>query len=164
LAGNSDNNYNNEKNHIDESGAFINSVNRFNNFEISDCEAADPYSLSPLVLAYVGDSVFELYIRTMLATNEKGNVNKLHRAATGYVKSGAQAKIARDVSEILNDKEKDILRRGRNVQSGYVPKNAVVTEYRYATGFEALLGYLYLSGSIERLIEILKFSVGVIAD
>jgi ribonuclease-3 family protein len=140
------------------------SSDRFNNFEFIDCKPTDLGSLSPLVLAYVGDSVFELYIRTMLATHEKGSVNKLHRAATGYVKSGAQAKIARDVSEILNEKEKDILRRGRNVHSGYVPKNAVVTEYRYATGFEALLGYLYLSGSTERLNEILKFSVSVIAD
>ena len=141
-----------------ENGVFSTVTEKFIDFEFLKSEAADPDMLNPLVLAFVGDSVFDLYVRTMLVLSERGNVNKLHKSATDYVRSGAQAKIARDVSEILSDKEKDILRRGRNSHSGYVPKNAVVSEYRYATGFEALIGYLYLKGNTERLIEILKFS------
>ena len=139
---------------------FSNINDKIINCEFPNCEPVDPNTLSPLVLAYVGDSVFDLYIRSMLVFYEKGNVNKLHRAATSYVRSGSQARIAKDVSEILDDKEKDILRRGRNAHSGYVPKNAVVSEYRYATGFEALIGYLYLKGNIERLMEILRYSTG----
>ena len=139
---------------------FLDTVDKLIDLAPGNCEQTDPDLLNPLVLAYVGDSVFELYIRTMLVQNEKGNVNKLHRAATDYVKSGSQARMARDISEFLSDEEKDILRRGRNAHSGYVPKNAVVSEYRYATGFEALVGYLYLKGSIERLMEILRFSGG----
>jgi ribonuclease-3 family protein len=145
---------------MNENGIFTNITENFINFKLENGETADPDMLNPLVLAYIGDSVFDLYVRTMLVLSEKGNVNKLHRAATDYVRSGAQARIAKDVSEILDEKEKDILRRGRNSHSGFVPKNAVVSEYRYATGFEALVGYLYLKGSTERLIEILKFSTG----
>ena len=141
-----------------EYNLFLDTIEKIANTEFKDCDFANPDMLNPLVLAYVSDSVFELYIRTMLVQNETGNVNKLHRAATDYVKSGSQARIARDISEMLSDEEKDILRRGRNMHSGYVPKNAIVSEYRYATGFEALVGYLYLKGSIKRLMEILRFS------
>ncbi|MCL2164142.1 MAG: Mini-ribonuclease 3 [Oscillospiraceae bacterium] len=143
---------------MSENGIFTNATEYLSDFGLYKDEAADPDILNPLVLAFIGDSVFDLYIRTMLVVSEKGNVNKLHRAATEYVRSGAQARIAKDVVEMLNEKEKDILRRGRNTHSGYVPKNAIVSEYRYATGFEALVGYLYLKGNMERLIEILKFS------
>jgi len=158
---------------VDGDNVFSNIADSLINTELNHCDAAgaveipdhadtvdhvDPDMLNPLVLAFLGDSVFDLYIRTMLIMNEKGNVNKLHRAATDYVKSGAQARIAKDISNMLSDEEKDILRRGRNAHSGYIPKNAVVSEYRIATGFEALIGYLYLKGNNERLMEILRFS------
>ena len=119
----------------------------------------DPNLISPLVLAYIGDSVYELFVRTRLVFAVKGTVNKIHRTATGYSRSASQADVIHHIFEMLTEKEHDIVRRGRNARSGYVPKNANVTEYRYATGFEALLGYLYLTGEFERLIDILNNAV-----
>ena len=124
----------------------------------------DPNLVSPLVLAYIGDSVYELFVRTRLVIAVKGNVNKLHRTATGYSKSASQADVVHHILDMLTEKEHDIVRRGRNARSGYVPKNANVTEYRYATGFEALLGYLYLTGEVERLIDILNSAVKWVED
>ena len=110
----------------------------------------------PLVLAYVGDSVYELYVRTTLARGVTGSVHKLHTEATAYSRCSSQADVVRHIFDNLSKTEQDVVRRGRNAHSGYVPKNADVSEYRHATGFEALLGYLYLGGEFERLDQILK--------
>ena len=112
--------------------------------------------LSPLVLAYIGDSVFELYIRTSLVSEGNASVNKLHRRAIEFVKAKAQANRLHSIYESLTPEEQDIVRRGRNAKSGTIPKNADVTEYKYATGFEALLGYLYLRQDFQRLMQVLK--------
>ena len=115
--------------------------------------------MPPLVWAYVGDAVYELYVRTNLVNNTKLNPHKLHVEAIKYVKAQAQAKILEKITEILTEEEKDIVRRGRNAENHHLPKNANVQEYMYATAYEALLGYLYLTKQTQRLQEILKISV-----
>lgn len=112
--------------------------------------------MPPLVWAYVGDAVYELYIRTNLVNNTKLNPHKLHVEAIKYVKAQAQAKILETITEILTEEEKDIVRRGRNAQNHHLPKNANLDEYSHATAFEALIGYLYLTKQDERLNEILE--------
>ena len=113
---------------------------------------------SPLTLAYIGDSIYALVVKTVIV--EKGNcpANVLHKATVKYVSAAAQANIARYLMEnnLLNDTESDILRRGRNAKSPSTAKNASVIDYRMATGLEALVGYLYLDGQQERMLEIIK--------
>ncbi len=112
--------------------------------------------MPPLVWAYIGDAVYELYIRTNLVNNTKLNPHKLHVEAIKYVKAQAQAKILKNITEILTEEEKDIVRRGRNAQNHHLPKNANLDEYSHSTAFEALIGYLYLTKQDERLNEILE--------
>ena len=111
---------------------------------------------NPLVLAYIGDSVYDTFVRTMLVAGGSIQVDKLHKRAIKFVQAKAQAAIVESLQEILTDDEKDIVRRGRNTKSNTVPKNADINDYRYATGFEALIGYLYLVGDIPRLKEIFQ--------
>jgi ribonuclease-3 family protein len=134
-------------------------VNEFSWISTDKARAANPDLLPPLVLAYVGDAVYELFVRTGLALRERGSVHKLHMAATEYARSASQADVLHHIHALLTEKEQDIVRRGRNARPGYVPKNADVVEYRYATGFEALVGYLYLRRDFERLFEILTCAV-----
>lgn len=119
-------------------------------------------SFSPLVLAYLGDAVYELYVRTLLVSRGNAPVHKLHKRSVAYVKAKAQSDVVHLLLERLTAEEKDVVRRGRNAKSGTIPKNADVTEYKYATGFETLLGYLYLKGDDARLIEVLKLAVDLI--
>ena len=115
--------------------------------------------MSPLIWAYVGDCVFELYVRTHLVNTTNLKPHMLHIKSIEYVKAKAQADILNKIDSILTDEEKDIVRRGRNVQNHHLPKNANVQEYMYATAFEALIGYLYLTKQDERLKEILEISI-----
>lgn len=124
-----------------------------------DIKPIDVMNLHPLVLAYIGDAVYEVYVRTMLVTNKKTNVNMLHKMSVKYVKAKAQSDIIHKISELLTQEEQDIVRRGRNAKSATVPKHAEISDYRYSTGFEALIGYLYLLNNTERLMEILKLAV-----
>lgn len=124
-----------------------------------DIKQRDVGQISPLVLAYIGDSVYEVFIRTLVVCEESAPVNKLHRRSTGFVKAKAQSDIVHRIMEFLSDEEQNIVRRGRNAKSGTMPKNADVTEYKYATGFESLIGYLYLKKDFRRLVQILKMSV-----
>lgn len=117
--------------------------------------------MPPLVWAYVGDAVYELYIRTNLVNNTKLNPHKLHVEAIKYVKAQAQAKILETITENLTEEEKDIVRRGRNAQNHHLPKNANLDEYSHATAFEALIGYLYLTKQDERLGKILEKTFGM---
>ncbi len=119
----------------------------------------DLNSYSPLVLAYVGDAVYELYVRTLLLSKGNAPVHKLHKQSITYVKAKAQSDIIHKLMSSLNTEELDIVKRGRNAKSGTIPKNADVTEYKYATGFETLLGYLYIKQDYTRLMELLKISV-----
>lgn len=107
-------------------------------------------SYSPLVLAYLGDAVFELYVRTFLC-RQNAPVHTLHKQATGYVKAQAQSAYMETLEPLLTEEELAVYKRGRNSKSATVPKNADVLEYRRATGFEALVGYLYVSKQHDRL-------------
>jgi len=114
---------------------------------------------SPLVLAYIGDAVFEVFVRTMLVCEGNSSVHKLHKRSIAFVKAKAQSDAIHKIAEFLTPEEQNIVRRGRNAKSGTIPKNADVTEYKYATGFEALVGYLFLRKEQERLMEIIKKSI-----
>lgn len=119
--------------------------------------------MSPLVLAWVGDSVFDLFVRCRLAAKKKSeSAHKMHVKAINYVSAGAQSKIVNVLYDLLNDEEKAIFRRGRNSKSATIPKHADVLDYRRATAFEAVLGYLYLLGNQERLNVLLNMAVDVI--
>lgn len=115
--------------------------------------------MSPLVWAYVGDSVFDLFIRTNLVQKTKLKPNKLHIESIKYVKAKAQAEILQNIFESLTEKEKEIVRRTRNTENHHLPKNADYKDYMYATAFEGLIGYLYLTKQEERLQEILNKSL-----
>lgn len=119
----------------------------------------DVKMLSPLVWAYVGDSVYELFIRTMLTNNSNAKPHKLHIESIKYVKAKAQADILRKINENLTEEEKDIVRRGRNTENHHVAKNANVADYAQSTAFEALIGYLYLTKQDKRLKEILSMCI-----
>ncbi len=111
--------------------------------------------MSPLTWAYIGDAVFELYVRNKLINETNLKPHKLHIEAIKYVKAKSQAEKLNEIYETLTDEEKDIVRRGRNTQNHHLPKNSNVQEYMYATAFEALIGYLYLTKQHSRLKEIL---------
>ena len=119
-------------------------------------EEVDVNLLSPLTWAYIGDAVYELYIRTNLVNKTKLKPHKSHIESIKYVKAKAQADILKELMEILTDEEKDIVRRARNAENHHLPKNADPEDYMYSTAFEGLIGYLYLCKKDERLKEILK--------
>ena len=119
----------------------------------------DAKMLSPLVWAYVGDSVYEMFIRTNLINNSNAKPHKLHIESIKFVKAKAQAETLKKISENLTGEEKDIVRRGRNTENHHVAKNANVADYSQATAFEALLGYLYLTKQDERLAQILNMCI-----
>lgn len=112
--------------------------------------------LSPLTWAYVGDCIYELYIRTDLVNKTKLKPHKLHIETIKYVKAKAQADILKRIEENLTEKELEIVRRGRNAENHHLPKNADPADYMYSTAFEGLIGYLYLTKQDERLKEIFK--------
>ena len=122
-------------------------------------EELDVNQMSPLVWAYIGDSVYGQYIRNYLVLNTKYKPNKLHIEATKFVKAAAQAKILQNLENDLTEEEKEIVRRTRNTKNHHLPKNSNVQEYMYATAFEGLIGYLHLSKNKERLKEILDLSL-----
>ena len=111
--------------------------------------------MHPLILAYIGDTVYDMFVRTYLVHTEEVSVHQLHTMAVSYVKAAAQSDTLLMIERFLTEEERDVVRRGRNAKSGTIPKNAEVAEYRRATGFESLLGYLFLTGQEERLVEIL---------
>lgn len=115
--------------------------------------------LNPLQLALIGDGVFEVYIRNyILSNNTQLSAHKMHVKAIGYVKAKSQSDIMHSIEQDLTEDEMYIYKRGRNAKSATVPKNSSVVDYRNATGFEALIGYLYLIGNKERLFNILEKS------
>ena len=120
-------------------------------------------TMSPLVLAYLGDTVYESYIREhLIRQNINRKVNNLHKLAIQYSKAKAQATIIHELEDELTEEEMKIFKRGRNQKSHTAPKNADIIDYKYATGFEALIGYLYLSEDKERLEYIVKKGIEII--
>lgn len=119
-------------------------------------DIADVNTMSPLTWAYVGDAVYELFIRTHLVNTTRLKPHMLHVESIKYVKADAQFKMLNKIFDSLTENEKEIVRRGRNAENHHLPKNATVEEYSYSTAFEALIGYLYLTKQDERLKEILE--------
>lgn len=127
-------------------------------------EEIDVNQMSPLVWAYIGDSVYEQYIRNYLVTNTKYKPHKLHIEATKFVKASAQANILLKLENVLTEEEKEIVRRTRNTENHHVAKNASVQDYMYATAFEGLIGYLHLTKQKERLSQILELSLKCVLE
>ena len=128
--------------------------------ELFHLEDQDLRSYSPLTLAYIGDGVYELIIRTILV--KKGNcpVNRLHKKASSLVKVGAQSAIMEVIEEKLTPEELSVYRRGRNAHSPTMAKHATMADYRRATGFEALMGYLYLKEDYTRMLTLVRMGIG----
>jgi len=117
------------------------------------------YVLPPLTLAYMGDAVWELFVRSTLVMRGERQPKRLHGQAVAFVKAQSQADRLHRLQEELTERERQVVRRGRNAKSGSVPKNAKVADYRASTGLEALLGYLYAAGQEERLLTIMNWLV-----
>ena len=125
-------------------------------FETFGLEEQDLRTYSPLTLAYIGDAIFELVVRTVLVERKNTQAEKLHKAATKIVKAETQALMIEALKEELTEEELAVFKRGRNAKAVTRAKNATMSEYRRATGFEALMGYLYLKGDMERMIELVR--------
>ena len=127
----------------------------------------DIQTYSPLTLAYIGDAAYELVVRTFLVDQGNSRPDKLHRKASSMVKAAAQAAMAEALKDSLTEEELSVYRRGRKAKSPTMAKNASMSDYRKATGFEALMGYLYLKGEQKRLIDLVYagfVSQGFIAE
>lgn len=119
----------------------------------------DLVNYSPLTLAYIGDGIYEIVIRTIIVSRGNSQVNKLHKRASNLVKAPTQALMMKHLEEKLNSEELSVYKRGRNAKSFTMAKNASMSEYRTATGFEALMGYLYLSKQSVRMLELIEYAV-----
>lgn len=116
----------------------------------------DVRSYSPLALAYIGDAIYDLIIRTVVVERANRPANELHHITVSFVSAGAQAKIADVLMESLTEEEQSVFRRGRNSKPHTMAKNASAGDYLKATGFEAVLGYLYLSDRMDRVLELVQ--------
>lgn len=119
----------------------------------------NPDTLSPLTLAFVGDAYFSLFIREMLVGSANRPVRDLHKLSVKAVNAGTQARFIRTLLPALTEKETEVFKRGRNAHTSHTPKNQSECDYHYATGFEALVGYLYLTDNTERLNSLLRLAI-----
>lgn len=133
-------------------------------FNIGNSKIDRPGDLPALVLAYVGDAVYELAVRGHLVNTGLVKVNRLHGEAVKYVNAGAQARILKALEGSLSEEEAAVVRRGRNAKSPHAPRGAGVIEYRHSTALESLIGYLYLKGDAARLSEIMAFALAVVEE
>ena len=127
--------------------------------EATNTKEINASEYSPLNLAYIGDAVFEIFVRNKLLESGNAHVNKLHKRATKYVKAEAQSVMYHKLTEVLTEEEMAVLKRGRNAKSFTKAKNASVVAYRHATGVEALFGYLFIKGEVDRLSELFKICI-----
>lgn len=127
--------------------------------QVLDVKQVDVMSYSPLTLAYIGDDAYDLVIRTYLLGKGNMPVNKLNRMADGLVKAKAQSDMMAVIEPMLDEEEHAVYKRGRNAKSYTKAKNATVADYRRATGFEALIGYLYLQGRYVRMVELIRAGI-----
>lgn len=135
----------------------INLLDEIHNF--FPTEEKDIRSYAPLKLAYLGDAVYEIMIRTLVIESTGGPVKNLHSKASSYVNAKAQAELAAAIQEYLTDEESTAYRHGRNAKTSSVAKHADIHDYRNATGLEALFGYLFLTGQSGRAVELLKLGL-----
>ena len=129
-----------------------------------DGKDIDIRTYSPLTLAYIGDDVFDLIIRTIVVNKGNTSPNKLHSNTIQYVSARAQSNILDSIMPILTDEEKDIARRGRNSKPHSKAKNASTIDYLKATALESVVGYLYLKDDMERIFELIKYGINKIED
>lgn len=122
-------------------------------------ETKDVRSVPALTLAYVGDCIYELIIRSMLVESGIAHVAELNKKSSSMVRASAQCEMYRAVEEMLSEEEAAAFRRGRNVKSSSIAKHATVADYRCATGYEALMGYLYLNERYDRILELVKIGL-----
>lgn len=120
------------------------------------CKEVDIRATSPLNLAFVGDGIFDLLLRTVLVMRANRPAHELHKQKSGVAKAATQARLGEVLEDMLTEEELAVYKRGRNAKSGTMAKNASVTDYRKATGLEALMGYLYLTGQEKRMIELVR--------
>ena len=125
-------------------------------FEIADI---DVRTYSPLTLAYIGDGIYDLIIRSLVVAKGNTRAGELHKRTSQLVKAKTQAELIEVLLPFLTEEEADIYRRGRNAKSPTMAKNATMSDYRKATGFEALMGYLYLKDEFERIVELVKTGI-----
>ena len=131
----------------------------FDNKKLTEIEA---YNLNTQSLAFVGDAVFSLYIRQKIVITESLKANEEHRLTTNFVKASGQSQIIKEIENILTESEMRLYKRARNYKTNNIAKNAKVIDYKRATGFEALLGYLYLIDNTTRLTELMDLGYNVI--
>ena len=126
---------------------------------VFQCGTVDVRAYSPLTLAYIGDAVYELVIRTVVVERANRAANELHKRTVKYVQAGVQAAMIEAVLPELTEDEVAVYKRGRNAKSHTSAKNASIQDYRKATGFEALMGYLYLNNQMDRLLYLVQSGV-----
>lgn len=126
----------------------------FDFFSVGNSSLPKPGELSSLSLAYIGDAVWEMIVRRHLLVSKESRPDRLHKAATSYVRATTQAKLTRFLESVLTDEESMMFRRGRNAKAGHQPKNADITDYRQSSGFEAIFGYLYITAQYGRIQEL----------
>lgn len=130
--------------------------------EVLGIKDVNPKNYSPLALAYIGDSIFDVMIRTMEVSRVNMQANKYHKHVSKIVCAPAQAKMILAIEDKLTEEEQEVFRRGRNAKSYTKAKNASTIDYRNATGYEALLGYLYLNEDFKRLTDVVKMGLQVL--
>lgn len=127
--------------------------------EVFGMQEVDIREYSPLTLAYIGDSIYDLIIKSLVINEGNKQVQKLHQETSSLVQASAQSKMMRTLQELLTEEEHAMYKRGRNAKSVSPAKNQSITDYRRATGFEALMGYLYLKKDMKRLIDLVKIGL-----
>ena len=132
--------------------------------ETFEMEQIDVSLYSPLTLAYIGDGVYDLIIRTLVVSVGNRQVQKLHKKTSALVQASAQSQMMRTIQELLTPQEHVVYKRGRNAKSVSPAKNQTLTDYRRATGFEALMGYLYLKKEWKRMIDLVKAGLESLED
>lgn len=132
--------------------------------EIFKMQEADAKEYSPLALAYIGDSIYDLIIKTLVLNEGNRQVQKLHARTSSYVQAKTQSRMMRAMQEHLTEEERGIYKRGRNAKNVTPAKNQSVTDYRRATGFEALLGHLYLKKDWKRILDLVKIGLDSLED
>jgi len=138
----------------------------FNSYmhEIFQMEEVDIQTYSPLTLAYIGDCIYDLIIRSLVVNQGNKQVNKLHKETSSLVQASTQSLMMRAMQEHLTEEEHTVYKRGRNAKSVSPAKNQSITDYRRATGFEALLGYLYLKKEWKRMLDLVKIGLDSIKE
>ena len=139
---------------MEESLSLLEKIKR--DFEVKE---VDINTYSPLTLAFIGDSIYDLVIRTVIVEQGNRQTQSLHKKKSSIVKAQTQAQFIEALADELDEKEADIYRRGRNAKSYTTAKNASIGDYRKATGFEALMGYLYLTGNEDRMLSLIKKAI-----